>query len=135
MGLFAREHHLAYYREVLVGHQISVHVCELDRTDKALHGISYLVNRTVGEIANSFEFLSVNVDLGLRRPATLPSTVAATMDSSIAHIRALGFGAEHGILELRSAALFQPDTPTPGRPGEHCRTSTRAATQFRHSDE
>ncbi|MEV0291977.1 thioesterase family protein [Nocardia sp. NPDC050710] len=103
-GLFASEQHLTYFREVLVGHEVSVHVCDLGRTDKAVHGISYLVNRTIGEIANSFEFLSVNVDLASRRPAALPDQVAEVLDESIARTRALGFGPEHGVLELRPVA-------------------------------
>lgn len=103
-GLFASEQHLTYYREVLVGQEVSVHLCDLGRTDKAVHGISYLVNRTAGEIANSFEFLSVNVDLATRRPAALPDPVARRLDESIARTRALGFGPEHGVLELRGVA-------------------------------
>ncbi|MEU2253516.1 thioesterase family protein [Nocardia xishanensis] len=100
-GMFAMEQHVAYYREVLVGHEVSVHVCDLGRTDKVMRGISYLVNRTVGEVASSFEFLTMNVDRVSRRPAEFEAAVAAALDESIARARSLGFGPEYGVLELR----------------------------------
>ncbi|MEV0032445.1 thioesterase family protein [Nocardia sp. NPDC050793] len=107
-GLFAMEQHVTYYREVLVGHEVSVHVCDLGRTGKVMRGISYLVNRTVGEVASSFEFLSMNVDRVSRRPAEFEDTVAAALDESIARARSLGFGPGDGVLELRP-------TPVPVR--------------------
>ncbi|MFI9634320.1 thioesterase family protein [Nocardia sp. NPDC051929] len=108
-GLFAMEQHVAYYREVLVGHEVSVHVCDLGRTDKVARGISYLVNRTVGEVASSFEFLSMNVDRVSRRPAEFADTVAAALDESIARARSLGFGPDDGVLELRPSLVRERD--------------------------
>lgn len=102
-GSFAKEQHVRYLREVLVGHEVSVHIGHLGRTPKALCGISYLVNVTTGAVANSFEFLAVNVDLESRRPAEFPPEVARVLDESIARTTAAGIGPEYGVLELRGA--------------------------------
>ncbi|MFI1920040.1 thioesterase family protein [Nocardia sp. NPDC020380] len=102
-GSFAKEQHVRYLREVLVGHEVSIHVGHLGRTGKALHGISYLLNLSTSEVANSFEFLAVNVDLQSRRPAPFPDDIAERLDARIAATAAAGVGPEYGVLELRTA--------------------------------
>ncbi|WP_405137155.1 thioesterase family protein [Nocardia sp. NBC_01388] len=102
-GSFAKEQHVKYLREVLVGHEVSVHVGHIGRTAKALRGVSYLLNLTTSEVANSFEFLAVNIDLESRRPAPFPEDIAERLDRRIAATEACGITPEYGVLELRTA--------------------------------
>lgn len=55
--------HLHYHQEVLVGHEVSSHLRLVGRTDRLLHGMAFLVNRTKDTLANTFEFALGNVDL------------------------------------------------------------------------
>ncbi|MGA8044889.1 MAG: thioesterase family protein [Dermatophilaceae bacterium] len=86
---FDVEHHIVYRREVLAGHEVSVHVRLIDRSDKALHSLQFLVNRTTGEVANSHEALSISMDLRTRSIAPIPEGVAALIDERLASDQAL----------------------------------------------
>lgn len=86
---FDVEHHVVYRREVLAGHEVSVHVRLIDRSEKALHSLQFLVNRTTGEVANTHEALSLSVDLTTRSIAPIPSDLAGTLDARLAEDRAL----------------------------------------------
>lgn len=86
---FDVEHHVVYRREVLAGHEVSVHVRLVDRTEKALHSIQFLANRTTGEVANSHEAVSLSMDLRTRSIAPIPADLAALLDARLAADRAL----------------------------------------------
>ena len=45
-GMFALEQHLTYRREVLVGDEVAVHLRLVDRSEKLIHLVSYLVNHS-----------------------------------------------------------------------------------------
>lgn len=86
---FDVEHHVVYRREVLAGHEVSVHVRLVDRTDKALHSIQFLANRTTGEVANSHEAVSLSVDLRTRAITPIPADLAHLLDARLREDRAL----------------------------------------------
>ncbi|KAB7746387.1 thioesterase [Nostocoides sp. F2B08] len=86
---FDVEHHIVYRREVLAGHDVSVHVRLIDRSDTALHSLQFLVNRTTGEVANSHEALSLSVDLRTRTIAPIPQDLASLLDARLAVDRSL----------------------------------------------
>jgi acyl-CoA thioester hydrolase len=86
---FDVEHHIVYRREVLAGHEVSVHVRLIDRSDRALHSLQFLVNRTTGEVANSHEALSLSMDLHTRSITPVPRAVAALLDERLAVDRRL----------------------------------------------
>jgi acyl-CoA thioester hydrolase len=88
-GMFALEAHLTYRREVLVGDEVAVHVRILDRTSKLLHLVSYLLNRSRGEVSASMEALEAYVDYGTRRAAPFPAAAGAALDAIIQRNRAL----------------------------------------------
>lgn len=83
-GTFSLEQHLRYHNEVMVGHKVSAHVCVLGRTDKLIQGMSFLVNRTTDEVANTLEFMSANVDLAQRRTSPFPPRIADAIDRDMA---------------------------------------------------
>lgn len=89
MGIFSMEQHLKFFDEVRIGEEISVHVRWLDRGDKVFHGISVIVNRTTGRIANTLEMIEGHVDLTARRTAPFPAGVAQWIDEQVAAHRGL----------------------------------------------
>jgi acyl-CoA thioester hydrolase len=86
---FDVEHHIVYRREVLAGHEVSVHVRLVDLSDRALHTLQFLVNRTTGEVANTHEALSLSVDLATRSIAPIPAEVATALEARLEADRAL----------------------------------------------
>lgn len=91
LGVFSVEQHLRFHHEVRVGEEISAHVRWLDRGDKVFHGISIIVNRSTGRIANTLEVLEGHVDLVGRRATSFPEDVAGAIDAEVAAHRELGW--------------------------------------------
>ncbi|GAA5107449.1 thioesterase family protein [Haloechinothrix salitolerans] len=89
-GAFTLEQHLRYHNEVLVGQEVSAHVVLLERTDKVVRGVSFLVNRTTEQVANTLEFVSANVDLSVRRTSPFPERIADALDAELARCAHLG---------------------------------------------
>lgn len=82
-GSFEVEQHLRYYREVYVGDVVSVHVRMLDRSDKALHLMQFIVNVSRDELANTFEALSLSVDMATRKVVPYPQHVLDLLDPQL----------------------------------------------------
>ncbi|BDU00082.1 thioesterase family protein [Nocardia sputorum] len=93
LGLFTAEHHLAYYSELREGDSFSVHVRVLDRSDKAVHMMTFLLDRERDRLSNTLEILLVHVDLEQRRATPLPRDIAAAFDGFLAQSAALGWDA------------------------------------------
>lgn len=91
LGVFSMEQHLRFFHEVHIGEEVSAHVRWLDRGDKVVHGLSVIVNRTTGRIANTLEVIEGHVDLATRRTASFPADVAQRIDDEVAAHRALGW--------------------------------------------
>lgn len=104
-SVFSLEHHIAFQDEVLIGHEVSAHFRMLDRSDKLLHAVTFMVNRTTGRIANSIEFIEAHVDLTTRRACAFRPEVADALDDLLDEHRQLGwaFPGSDG-MSLRSRA-------------------------------
>jgi acyl-CoA thioester hydrolase len=89
-GAFTLEQHLRYHNEVLVGQEVSAHVLLLDRSAKLVRGISFLVNRTTEQVANTLEFVSAHVDLTVRRTSPFPGPIADALDAELARCAPFG---------------------------------------------
>jgi acyl-CoA thioester hydrolase len=83
-GLFDLEHHLWYLSELHVGDKVTVHWRFIARSAKRFHGVMFVVNRTRGQLASAFEYVSTGADLEARRTAPLPAEFAAHLDRMIA---------------------------------------------------
>ncbi|MEU1525470.1 thioesterase family protein [Nocardia rhamnosiphila] len=102
LGLFTTEHHLTYYSELLEGDPFTVHVRVLDRSDKAVHLICFLVDRLRDKLSNTLEIMLVHVDLERRRASPMPSDIMAAIDHHIAVSGALSWAAPTcGSLRIR----------------------------------
>ncbi|MEV3964408.1 thioesterase family protein [Nocardia sp. NPDC050193] len=102
LGVFTAEHHLVYYSELREGDPFSVHVQVLERSDKAMHLMTFLVDDKSDKLSNTLEIMLVHVDLALRRASPLPDDLAAALDRRIAASRALSWPAPTcGSLRIR----------------------------------
>lgn len=102
MGVFTVEHHLQYYSELREGDKFSVHTRVLDRSDKAVHLLSILLDRTNARLSNTLEITLLHVGLDSRRPATMPEEIAAGWDEHLAQSAALGWTAPVcGVMGIR----------------------------------
>ena len=83
-SIFDAEHHLLYMGEVMIGDEVAVHGRMLDRSEKAVHGIAFLLNLTREEVASTLEWVSIHVDLDSRRPTPWADDIAAAIDEALA---------------------------------------------------
>ncbi len=88
-GTFTLEQHLRYHREVLVGHEVAVHIRVLARTEKVVHQVGLMVNRTTGQIANTCEAVVGNIDMSTRRIAPFPAATAEVLDADLEYAAGL----------------------------------------------
>ncbi|MGK5112468.1 thioesterase family protein [Geodermatophilus sp. CPCC 205506] len=91
LGTFAVEHHIRYLGELREGNRYSVRVRFLERTGKAIHGVSYLVNESSATLANVLEVIVVHVDQTTRRATGIPEDVTAQIDEQIRMGNELGW--------------------------------------------
>ncbi len=86
---FSSTHHVQFHHEILVGHEVTVHLRILGRGAKTIHAVTVLVNRTTQEIASTIEFVEVYVDLTTRRPIEIHPDLAGQLDALLEQHRAL----------------------------------------------
>lgn len=86
---FSSTHHVQFHHEILVGHEVTLHLRILGRGAKTIHAVTVLVNRTTGEIASTIEFVEIYVDLTTRRPIEIGPEVAARLDPLLAEHQSL----------------------------------------------
>lgn len=116
-GPFTLEQHLRYHRETLVGHELSLHVRLLGRTDTVIHQVGILVNRTTRQIANTCEVMIGHVDLATRRMTPFPTDIATTLDAELRRHAALDWPPP------RFAPVSLPGRTDP-HPGQESRASS-----------
>jgi acyl-CoA thioester hydrolase len=93
MGVFTAEHHLQYLGELREGDAFSTHARTLNRSDKAIHMVAFLLDRERNKISNIFETLLVHMDMTTRRPTPFPADVAALFDLQITSSNSLDWKA------------------------------------------
>lgn len=82
-GVFMLEQQVTYRREVLVGDEVAVHVRVLERTDKVMHSIAYLINHTRREVSAAMEGLECWVGYDSRRISAFPAEGGQALDRLI----------------------------------------------------
>lgn len=93
LGFFTAEHHLRYFSEIHVGERISAYFRVLERSDKVVHAMVFLVNDTTHRLAFTLELIAPHVDLGRRRTAPMPADIAQAWDDEIAKTEQLSWDA------------------------------------------
>ncbi|THJ64834.1 thioesterase family protein [Candidatus Frankia alpina] len=92
MGVFTAEHHLRYLSELQEGDSYSVHARVLDRSDKVVHLMAFLVDQSHERLSYTAEIVIVHVGMDDRRPRPFPADVAAGWERPISESNALGWG-------------------------------------------
>ncbi|MEM7230810.1 MAG: thioesterase family protein [Planctomycetota bacterium] len=90
-GSFALSQFIQYRREVLIGQDVRVHSHIVNRSDRRVHFVHYMVNETTSELAATMEVLATHIDLSVRKSAPFPEDVAEKIDREIAATRQLGW--------------------------------------------
>ncbi|MBM3951440.1 MAG: thioesterase-like protein [Rhodospirillales bacterium] len=103
-SFFVVESHVVYRRELRVGDSMRIETEILDHDNKRLHGFSRMFRAADGEVAASYEFLGLHMDMTARRAAPFPAP-------ALARIRAL--------------AARQGVQPRPAEAGRSVRIPTR----------
>lgn len=91
LGVFTAEHHIRYLAEMHEGRTFSVHTALVDRSAKATHLLSLILDRDSETLSCTVEILLVGVDMDSRRPAAFAPDVAERMDALIAESEALSW--------------------------------------------
>jgi acyl-CoA thioester hydrolase len=91
LGVFTAEHHIRYFREMHEGGRFTVHTAFVDRSDKAAHLLSLILDRDAESLSCTVEILVVGVGMDTRRPAAFAGEVAARMDERIAETARLSW--------------------------------------------
>ncbi len=75
MGSFALQVHQHYLQEIRMGERFRIEMLFLDSDHKRWHTQTWMTKIETGEIAATYECLSMNVDHATRRSAALPDDV------------------------------------------------------------
>jgi acyl-CoA thioester hydrolase len=91
MGVFTAEHHIRYVAEMHEGSNFSVHARFLERSGRAGHLLSFIIDRDREVLSCTVEIVLVHVSMDSRRPVEFPADVAAGLDECIAASRAVSW--------------------------------------------
>lgn len=91
LGVFTAEHHIRYFSEMHLGDRFTVHPVFVERSAKAGHLLSFILDRTGERLACTVEIILVGVGMDTRRPADFPPDIAAAMDERVAAARGLAW--------------------------------------------
>ena len=83
-SVFDMVHHINYLSEINVGEKVSIYGLLVERSQKRIHTVWFIVNETQAVLANACEFLTSFVDLSTRKSAAWPDDVAAKLDAMLA---------------------------------------------------
>jgi acyl-CoA thioester hydrolase len=92
-SLFTVEQHMRYYGELRLGQRFTVHTRLLERSARAVHGMSFVVDQEKRALACTQEATLVHVSTATRSTVDLPDDVARALDTQIATGNALGWAA------------------------------------------
>lgn len=88
-GLFDFEHHLCYRAELLVGHEVSGYNRILDMNQKRFHGMYFIINDTLDQLACTVEYITGGIDMKSRKTADFPVELHAAVKRILSTHQAL----------------------------------------------
>ncbi len=83
LTVFTAEQHIRYFAELRLDQDLSVHTRLLGRSDKVLHAMAFLVNRSTNALACSFEVTLVHVGMDTRAAEPFPVDIADRIDLTL----------------------------------------------------
>lgn len=91
MGIVDLENYIRYFRELHVGNKVSLYCRYLAYDQKRFHGMTILTNDDTEEVACTFEFLTLSVDLTIRKSAPWPEHVIKHLETEVHASKQLGW--------------------------------------------
>ena len=83
LGVFTAEHHIRYFTEMQEGTRFTVHSTFVDRSERAAHLLSLILDRDAEALSCTVEIMLVGVGMDSRRPAAFPEDITVRMDEMI----------------------------------------------------
>lgn len=84
IGGAALEGHIHYLSEVHVNESVAIYSRLIERTEKRLHLVHFMVNESQGKVAALFENVMACFDLKTRRMAPIPKGISEKIDDVMA---------------------------------------------------
>ncbi|QIG44277.1 thioesterase [Nocardioides anomalus] len=94
LACLAAEHHLTYLHELHTGERMSVRVRLLGRSERAVHGLVFVLDDTRERLSTMIEEISLCVRLEPRGTEPWPEEIARNLDARIAEHAALDWSAD-----------------------------------------
>ena len=92
-SMFTVEQHMRYHGELRLGQRFTIHTRLLERSARALHGISFVVDQEKRSLACTQEVTLVHVSMDSRAAVDLPEEIAGELDVLIGASDALDWQA------------------------------------------
>lgn len=92
-GGFALKQHIIYVAEVREGDTVAVHTRAINRSEKRVHFLHFIVNETRHNVAATLEGVGSHADLRARRTSPYPPHIAANLDALITEHQTLDWDA------------------------------------------
>jgi acyl-CoA thioester hydrolase len=89
MGAFALQQHITYLAEVRLGEQVSIYTRFIERSEKQLLFMHFMVNDSREMLASYFESLGMSIDMKTRRSAPWSEKISSQLDALLAEHQAL----------------------------------------------
>lgn len=83
-GAFALQHFINYLTEVRAGETVAVRIRMLERSNRRMHFMAFLINETHGVLAATLEALGTHAGMENRRTSSFPTHIAERIDEIIA---------------------------------------------------
>ena len=83
-SLMDLEHHLRYLAELHVGAHVRAYGRWLERGEKRIHGMFFLVDEDADRLVSTLEATTAHVSLSARRSTPFPPPLAARLDEQVA---------------------------------------------------
>jgi acyl-CoA thioester hydrolase len=83
-GSFVLEQHIRYLAEVRVGETVSLRVRALNRSEKKLHMMVYLIKEDTQNLAATSEIIVAHIDMSRRRTSPIPDSISQKIDQLLA---------------------------------------------------
>jgi acyl-CoA thioester hydrolase len=90
-GIFMLDLHMRYLAELRRGEEYSTHVRLLDRSDKVLHSVVFMLDQSSRRVACTAEMVAICMDLERRETSRFPVHVGAALDADLSRHAALGW--------------------------------------------
>lgn len=88
-GVFALEQHIRYYKEVRLGERVQIYFRAIDRSDKVLHYMLFMIHEKDNSLAATTELISAHIDKVSRLTSPFSPEISQQLDLLLAEHQSL----------------------------------------------